>query len=83
MAEFYDHPVTGRLHLRAPAGAGTGLWDAPATKTDIASFYKEHQFYLAGKQAAAAKAASDAVKESAMAEVKAESEALSAAAEKL
>jgi hypothetical protein len=60
MAEFYDNEVTGKMHLRATAGAGTGVWDAPATPADIKAFYTEHQAYLVAKAAAKAKVEAEA-----------------------
>ncbi len=50
---FYDHPVTGKLHFRATAGGegsgATGQFDAPATAIDIERNRVEHDAYLRRK----------------------------------
>ena len=83
MAEFYDHAGTGKLHFKSIAGGGTGIWDAPATAADIKAYYQEHQVYLAGKLAQKTHAEAVTEKETAIAEIKAEAETLSAATEQL
>ena len=58
MAEFYHHPETGVLHLRAAAGGvgggATSVYDAPAKKEDFAAHPKAHAAYLRKKQIEAA-----------------------------
>lgn len=58
MSEFYDHPETGKLHLRAAAGGtgggATSVYDAPARKEDFAIHPQAHAAYLRRKHAAAA-----------------------------
>ena len=75
-AAFYDHPVTGKLHIRAPAGGGGSEFDGPATEADIRNHAEAHQRYLAEKHAARDHAAQDAAHDAAVEETKAEIEHL-------
>lgn len=59
-AAFYDHPVTGKLHLRAPAGGGGSEYDGLATETDIRNHPEAHQRYHHEKRIAADHAAREA-----------------------
>ena len=66
MADFYDHPVTGKLFFRAPAGGGNSVFDGPATEADIRNHPHDHDRYRGEKlriatEAAAAKAEADAL----------------------
>lgn len=67
MAEFYHHPETGVLHLRAAAGGtgggATSVYDAPARKEDFAAHPKAHAAYLRKKQMEAASEKAAAARE--------------------
>lgn len=56
MAEFYDHPETGILWIRAAAGGtgggSTSVYEAPATLDDVNSNPRAHAKYLQGKHLA-------------------------------
>ncbi len=70
MAEFYDHPHTGKLHFRALAGGhgggATSEFDAPARPEDIAAFHNAHAAYVRKKHLAAQQNATAAEKEAAL-----------------
>ena len=53
MAEFYDHPHTGKLHFKGVAGGGTSEFDGPATATDIRNYPHEHARHIEMKHAVA------------------------------
>jgi hypothetical protein len=72
MAEFYDHPVTGKLFFRAPAGGGNSVYDGPATESDVKIFAQDHDRYCIGKLAAARKADADRSDTDALAALKSE-----------
>ena len=80
MAEFYDHPGSGKLHFKSIAGGGTGM---PATAAGIKAYYKKYWAFLAGKLAEKTHAEVVTEKQAAIAEIKAEAETLSAATEQL
>jgi hypothetical protein len=84
MAEFFDHPETGKLHFRSVAGGtgggATSVYEAPATKADMAAHPGAHARYLIAKRQAAEKANAAAVK---AAETKAEVAQIEASAKAL
>jgi len=73
MAEFFDHPETGKLHFRSAAGGtgggSTSVFEAPATPADIAAHPREHARYLRAKELAARQDASEAERAKVIAEV--------------
>ncbi len=54
MAEFYEHPETGKLHFRGTAGGGNSTYDGVATESDMRNYPEAHAHHVASKERAKA-----------------------------